>query len=146
MVEAAARSGALITAQFAVDAGRDVWAVPGSVHDPHARGCHRLIRDGAQLVESPEDVLLSLAPTLARAGQRAKATTDATPKVPVQPPKDWDSDHKNVWSALGHDPIPMDALADRTALTPARLSSILLTMELQGTITVKHGRYLRTPG
>ncbi len=146
VVEAAARSGALITAQFAVDAGREVWAVPGSIHDPHARGCHRLIRDGAMLVESPEDVLLALAPALTRAVQRPKATTDVARQPPVQPPKDWDPDHKNVWSALGHDPIPMDALANRTALTPARLSSILLTMELQGTITVKHGRYLRTPG
>ncbi|MBS0226776.1 MAG: DNA-protecting protein DprA [Proteobacteria bacterium] len=146
VVEAAARSGALITAQFAVDAGREVWAVPGSIHDPHARGCHRLIRDGAQLVESPEDVLLSLAPTQVRAGQRAKPTNGSALKGPVQTAKGWDSDHKNVWLALGHDPTPMDALADRTALTPARLSSILLTMELQGAITVKHGRYLRTPG
>lgn len=146
VVEAAARSGALITAQFAVDAGREVWAVPGSVHDPHARGCHRLIRDGAQLVESPDDVLLALAPALKRGLHPPKAATNAASQTPIQPSVDWDVDHKNVWSALGHDPIPMDALADRTALTPARLSSILLTMELQGTVKVRHGRYLRTPG
>ena len=146
VVEAAARSGALITAQFAADAGREVWAIPGSIHDPQTRGCHRLIRDGAQLVESAEDVLLALAPTLGRTLARIATTADGASQKPIAPPGDWGPDHKNVWSALGHDPIPMDALANRTALTPARLSSILLTMELQGTVTMKYGRYLRSPG
>ncbi|PNS08518.1 DNA-processing protein DprA [Solilutibacter silvestris] len=146
VVEAAARSGALITAQFAVEAGREVWAIPGSVHNPQARGCHRLIRDGAQLVERAEDVLLSLAPALGRvvAQPARRPASRAIAAIPL--PEDLDSDHKTVWSALGHDPIPMDTLADRTALTPARLSSILLSMELQGRVKVTHGRYLRTPG
>ncbi len=154
VIEAAARSGALITAQFAADAGREVWAVPGSIHNPQARGCHRLIRDGAQLAEGPDDVLASLAPVLKRTLPATAAAVDAPPAMRVAgaaaglPAVDsgWEPDHNTVWSALGQDPIPMDALIDRTALTPARLSAILVTMELQGAVKVRHGRYLRAPG
>ena len=146
VVEAAMRSGALITAQFAAEASREVWAIPGSVHNPQSRGCHRLIRDGAHLVESPEDVLLDLAPTLGRVVSEPPGRKPPALNAPNPATDGWDDDHKTVWSALGHDPIPMDAIADRTALTPAKLSSILLTMELQGTVKVTHGRYLRTPG
>ena len=116
VVEAAARSGALITARLAAEAGREVFALPGSIHHPQARGCHRLIRDGA--------------PSQAGTGPFCLPLMSAR-------------DHHTLWRALGHDPIPMDVLVERTGLTAAALSSMLLGMELDGRVAVEHGRYAR---
>jgi DNA processing protein len=150
VVEAAERSGALITARMASDCGRDVFAVPGSIHNPTARGCHRLIRDGAGLVESAHEVIDaigSLAAELAEAlrGRLAapnsadRAGTDAS----VSSRQAMDSDHQTLWKALGHDPTGIDRLVSRTGLTVAELSSMLLVMELEGRVAVEHGRYSR---
>ncbi len=149
VVEAAARSGALITARQAAEAGREVFALPGSVLNPQARGCHRLIRDGACLVEAPEEVLAGIAPL---AGQLALALTpddaepapldDASASLENQTGQP-DLDHHRLWRALGHDPTPMDVLVERTGLTAATLSSMLLHMELDGRVAVEHGRYAR---
>jgi len=146
VVEAALRSGALITARLAAEAGREVFALPGSLDNPLARGCHRLIRDGAALVESPEEVVAALAPVAeALAGQLRGRLDDAggaSAAAPsVQPPSD--PDHKRLWSALGHDPTGLDELAARTGLTVASLSSMLLLMELDGRVVNEHGRYAR---
>jgi DNA processing protein len=146
VVEAALRSGALITARLAAEAGREVFALPGSLDNPLARGCHRLIRDGAALVESPEEVVAALAPVAeALAGQlrgRLDDAEGASATAPsVQPPSD--PDHKRLWSALGHDPTGLDELAARTGLTVASLSSMLLLMELDGRVVNEHGRYAR---
>ena len=145
VVEAAERSGAMITARLAADAGRDVFAIPGSVRNPLARGCHRLIRDGAVLVQSPEEVIEALGEQAAReagahqrelfAGSRADA-----PGTGWSPP---DTDHQSLWKQLGFDPTDMDELVDRTGLTPSRLSSMLLVMELEGRVAQQHGRYFR---
>jgi DNA processing protein len=138
----------MITARLAADAGRDVFAIPGSVRNPLARGCHRLIRDGAVLVQSPEEVIEALASQAAsEAGDRqrelfagacregsAAAEHDAPPV---------DSDHQSLWKQLGFDPTDMDELIDRTGLTPSRLSSMLLVMELEGRVAQQHGRYFR---
>lgn len=156
VVEAHARSGALITARQAAEAGREVFALPGSVRNPAARGCHRLIRDGALLVETPGEVLDALAPLVLREAGRLRETLPAEigldtmepapdaaigahgAAAPALPP-----DHHRLWQALGHDPIPMDALVERTGLTAAELSSILLVMELDGRVSAQHGRYAR---
>jgi DNA processing protein len=149
VVEAALRSGALITARQAAEAGREVFAIPGSIHQPQARGCHRLIRDGAQLVEHPDEVLAGIAPLAGRlaawlAPEQAESATAAAPAAGVQlgllAPR---ADHDRLWAALGHDPTPMDALVERTGLTPATVSSMLLGMELEGRVAVEHGRYAR---
>ena len=148
VIEAAERSGALITARLAADAGREVFALPGSVRNPLARGCHRLIRDGATLVEAPAEVVEALAgaaaidarTALARLGAdeapedvpTAERAADATPP-----------DHDILWRALGHDPTDMDELAERTGLTLPELSPMLLAMELDGRVVRQHGRYLR---
>lgn len=161
VIEAAHRSGALITARLASEAGRDVFAVPGSIHNPQARGCHRLIRDGAGLVESAEEVIAALAPLAAELAQGLRARLGAPnsgdqrdgrespprPK-PVQTAFSLgdthrDPNHQNLWNALGHDPTAMDQLVERTALTPAVLSSMLLLMELDGRVGTQHGRYFR---
>lgn len=170
VVEAAHRSGALITARLAADAGREVFAIPGSIHNPMARGCHRLIRQGAALVETPQEVIEALAPvakglaeslrdriaTRSEPGGRAPfATNQNAPEerrghalpAPVCPHSSStsaeDPDYKKLWRALGHDPTGMDALVERTGLTAATLSSMLLLMELDGRVVVEHGRYSR---
>jgi DNA processing protein len=149
VVEAALRSGALITAREAAEAGRDVFALPGSIHNPMARGCHRLLREGATLVEDAAEVHGALAPQVdavaealrMRLGAPTSSATAVTPvlaALPALPP-----DYQRLWTALGHDPTGMDELALRTALTPAELSSMLLVMELEGRVAHAHGRYSR---
>lgn len=154
VVEAAQRSGALITARLAADAGREVFAVPGSIHNPMARGCHRLLRDGAALVESPDEVTGALtavageladalrgrlcAPTQGGGTILNTAEASAIGAVP-----DADPDYNRLWHALGHDPTGMDELVGRSGLTVARASAMLLTMELDGRVTSAHGRYSR---
>ena len=163
VVEAAERSGALITARQALDAGREVFAVPGSIHNPLARGCHRLIRDGALLVETAAEVVAAVAPvarelatdlrqrldrpiSAARGSCRtavASGADTASQGAQRQLEAD-DADYQKLWNALGHDPTGMDQLVERTGLTPAELSSMLLLMELDGRVTTQHGRYHRS--
>lgn len=150
VVEAAERSGALITARQAGEAGREVFAIPGSIHNPKARGCHRLIRDGAALVETARDVVEALAPLaadLARAlrGRLGEAESAAIPGTGETPPR-LQADYQRLWDGLGHDPTGMDQLVSRTGLTAAELSSMLLVMELDGLVTAEHGRYTRKTG
>lgn len=154
VIEAAERSGALITARLASEAGREVFAVPGSIHNPLARGCHRLIRDGATLVETADEVIQAIGPQarqladdlrgrLHTSGNPAPAAvqTGSSLYEPVQP--ELDHAHQKLWQALGHDPTGMDQLVERTGLTPAALSSMLLLMELDGRVATQHGRYYR---
>lgn len=151
VVEAALRSGSLITARLATEAGREVFALPGSIHNPMARGCHRLIRDGARLVETAGEILEELKPMAARLAQRLRDTLAADAAVQDtagdagnSAGRLADPDYQRLWDALGHDPQPVDALAERTGLTVADISSMLLIMELDGLITVgANGRYGR---
>jgi DNA processing protein len=115
VVEAALRSGSLITARLAADAGRDVFAIPGSIHSPLAKGCHRLIRDGAKLVESAHDIAgeLGLEQTM-----QAAADVDAP------------GPHTELLALIGHDPVDLDTLATRSGRDAASLSAALLELEL----------------
>lgn len=124
VVEAALQSGSLITARLAAEAGREVFAIPGSIHAPQSRGCHALIKQGAKLVETAADVLVELR-LAAAAGSRSVG-------VPVaeQPSAAGDP----VLAALGHDPVTLDALAVRTGWSPAELSAHLLELELAGRV------------
>ncbi|MGN6512626.1 MAG: DNA-processing protein DprA [Lysobacteraceae bacterium] len=146
VVEAALRSGALITAREAAEAGREVFAVPGSIHNPMARGCHRVLRDGASLVEGAQEVIAALAPVAAELGTALRARlaqAEAPAAGPPGEPGRLAPDYQRLWDALGHDPTGMDELSLRTALTPAELSSMLLVMELEGRVAHAHGRYSR---
>ena len=161
VIEATERSGALITARLAADAGREVFAVPGSIHNPVARGCHRLIRDGAALVERADEVIAAALPVAAelaaalRGRLHAPSSESVGRTLPLALPgvepilntsKD-DPDYQCLWEALGHDPTGMDQLVERTRLTAANLSSMLLLMELENRVAVEHGRYSRkSPG
>ena len=145
VIEAAQRSGALITARMAAEAGREVYALPGSILNPVARGCHRLIREGAGLVESPEEVIAGLAPVAAALADALRgrlcaslASSDAELAAEPENPE-----MRKLWRALDHDPANLDQLATRSGLTVASLSSMLLGMELEGRIVVEHGRYAR---
>ena len=143
VVEATTRSGSLITARLAGEQGREVFAIPGSIHNPMARGCHQLIRQGAVLVETAADILGEIA-GLAGIDPRQEGhggVPGATAEAPAEPP---DEDYVKLLGALGHDPADVDALASRTGLTAGELSSMLLIMELQGLVeSLPGGRYVR---
>lgn len=149
VVEAALRSGALITAHQAADAGREVFALPGSIHNPMARGCHRLIREGAQLVEGPAEVVEALAPAVRELARALRGALDprAAAIAPGPPPAVGAAaeapDYNRLWLALGHDPTDMDTLAERSGLTVAELSPMLLALELEGRVAAAYGRYTR---
>ena len=138
VVEAARQSGSLITAQQALEQGREVFAVPGSIHNPLARGCHQLLREGAKLVESAQDILGELGAMVAAHG----ANDSAERTVPIEHHDD--KDYVTLLHALDFDPVSIDTLINRTGLTPEAVSSMLLILELQGRIVaVSGGRFVR---
>ena len=139
VIEAAARSGSLITARLAGEQGRDVMAVPGSIHNALARGCHRLIMDGAALVESPEDVLATI-------GFRAPGTPGNAPARARDSGNGLDSAEEMLLNALGFEPADLDKLVERTGLAAHSVASMLQMLELEGRIeSLAGGRYSRTP-
>jgi len=142
VIEAAARSGSLITARLAGEQGRDVMAMPGSIHNALARGCHRLIKDGAALVETVEDVLETLGlPVLA-----TPANSGADRHDPVENPGGrLDSGAEILLNALGFGPTDLDRLVERTGLAAQAVISKLQLLELEGRVeSLAGGRYSRT--
>ena len=126
VVEAALASGSLITARAAADQGREVFAMPGSIHSPLAKGCHALIKSGAKLVESAEDVLAELS------GFRASgyaSTTKATPATP----------DRGLLAYMGHDPVDVDSLCSRAGMSAEQVSTELLRLELDGQVAALPG-------
>lgn len=140
VVEAARRSGSLITARCALDQGRDVFAIPGSIHNPLSRGCHELIRNGAKLVEAAEHILEELG-SLAL----GEITGSKTAPCADSRPAEIDNEYQQLLQQMGHDPVTIDELVSHCSLTPEQLSSMLLILELEGYVTSGHGgRYTRT--
>jgi DNA processing protein len=128
VIEAAPKSGSLITARYAGEYGRDVMAVPGSPLDPRAQGCNLLIREGATLVQSAADVIESLGPYSGRA--IAQPGTDfAGPRVSADAD---DRDRAAVLDLLGPTPVPVDELIRQSGLVPAIVQTVLLELELAG--------------
>ena len=121
VVEASLKSGSLITAQLALELGREVMAIPGSIHSAQARGCHALIRQGAKLVETAQDVLEELAPFHAPA-----------PTAPTQAPEE--TAPSALLLAMGFDPVTPEVLAQRTSLDISVLQAALLNLELRGEV------------
>jgi DNA processing protein len=136
VVEAALHSGSLITARLAAEQGREVFAIPGSIHSPLARGCHRLIRQGAKLVETADDVFAELASLCAalETAPRVEATDaqrDSGSRL--------DKDYEILLDALGFEPASVDSLVARTGLTADVVASMLLILELEGRIEQQPG-------
>jgi DNA processing protein len=129
VVEAALRSGSLITARLAAEAGREVFAIPGSIHSPQSKGCHALIKQGAKLVEVATDILEELG------GISTTASTTGTPSEDAGGPADDAKREDPILRALGHDPTTLDALLARTGWATAELSARLLELELQGLVS-----------
>jgi DNA processing protein len=144
VVEASLNSGSLITARLAAEAGREVFALPGSIHSPLARGCHKLIRDGAKLVETAEEVIEELRGVggLLAEGLRRRLDAPATP-VRVSDTQQRDPDYQRLLAALDAEPAALDELVGRTGLPAASLSSMLLVLELDGAVAAENGRYAR---
>jgi DNA processing protein len=144
VIEAGLKSGSLITARLAGEQGREVFALPGSVHNPLARGCHRLIREGVRLVEEPAELVEALAPAARALGVELAARLAETSPPDAPRPGPADPAQDRLHQALGHDPATLDELVTRTGLAPAVLVSMLLMLELEGQIESLPGnRYQR---
>jgi DNA processing protein len=140
VVEAAQRSGSLITARLAGVAGREVFAIPSSIHNPLARGCHELIRQGAKLVERPEDVLCDLKISLSH--QLVGTASDNPAAAPTL-----DKEYKILLDALAFEPASVDSLIERTGMNSESIASMLLILELDGHVAPHPGgRYSRLAG
>lgn len=132
VVEAALQSGSLITARLATEQGREVFAIPGSIHSPQARGCHALIRQGAKLVETAQDILEELGP-LAQLVREVRPEAKETTSREISPPM------AKLLEHIGYDPVSVDTLIERSGLTADAVSSMLLQMELQGLVMPSPG-------
>ncbi|UCH49462.1 MAG: DNA-processing protein DprA [Betaproteobacteria bacterium] len=128
VVEAAIESGSLITARYAVEQGREVFAIPGSVHSPVSRGCHALIKQGAKLVEVAADIIEEFGRTAGKLGAAA-----------TQSPQ---SKHPELLRVIGFDPVDLDTICARSGLTAENASAMLLELELEGTVVrIAGGRF-----
>jgi len=135
VVEAAVRSGSLITARFAAEQGREVFAIPGSIHNPMARGCHSLIRQGAKLVETAADILEELGALV----QLTLEDNVQNRREPSSAPAQLDEDYRRLLEYLGHELVSVDSLVERCGLTAEAVSSMLLILELQGLVAAAPG-------
>jgi DNA processing protein len=127
VVEATLSSGSLITARLAGEQGREVFAIPGSIHSPFAKGCHKLIREGAKLVETASDVLDELDPA------RRRDVVAGTPRA------DMNATLHPLLAAMGYDPVGVDALVARTKAAPEWIVAELVTLELEGEVAALAG-------
>ncbi|MGH8458888.1 MAG: DNA-processing protein DprA, partial [Nevskiales bacterium] len=139
VVEAALQSGSLITARLAGAQGREVFAIPGSIHNPLARGCHRLLREGAKLVESAQDILEEIGPLLGNrippiAGERGMRHTGSSVDT-----EERDADYVRLLEAMGYEPARVDQLVERTGFAADAVASMLLILELQNEVALAPG-------
>lgn len=149
VVEAAVQSGSLITASYALQQDREVFAIPGSIHNPLARGCHQLIRQGATLVETAQDIVDQLAGLLSYKRQEIRSGKNNQPELFEEPEideagPDLDANEQVLLQALGYDPLPMDVLAERTGLDIGNLSAQLIGLEIKGLVQQTGACYQRT--
>jgi DNA processing protein len=145
VVEAALQSGSLITARLAADQGREVFAIPGSIHSPLSRGCHRLIRQGAKLVETADDIFTELGALLA--GLRPPPRAEG-PDAQEDSEHALDKDYEILLDALGFEPAAVDTLIALTGFEAGAVASMLLILELEGRIAQQPGGLFcrRLPG
>ena len=144
VVEAAVQSGSLITARLAAEQGREVFAIPGSIHNPLARGCHRLIRNGAKLVETADDIFCELQGIVS--SLHANYPNQAAPKTAADSQAELDKDYEILLDALGFEPAGVDTLVARSGFKADEVASMLLILELENRIeSHPGGLYVRRP-
>lgn len=139
VVEAKLRSGALITARTAGEQGREVFAVPGSIRNPNAQGCHHLIQQGAKLVEGVEDILVELKPQIESILKSSATPHDAKPATVVS----LEPQSRQLLECMGFDSVTMDALVDRSGLPVQTVSALLMSLELEGYVSSENNIYIR---
>lgn len=137
VVEATRKSGSLITARLSNEQGREVFAIPGSIHNPQAKGCHQLIRQGAKLVDQASDIIDDIGSLLGYIAEQAETPPDFSPNQ-------LDDDYQQLLDMIGYDPVSIDTLVERSGLTIEQLSSMLLILELNDHIKpAPGGLYIR---
>lgn len=149
VVEAALKSGSLITARLAMEQNREVFAIPGSIHNPLAKGCHQLIRQGAKLVETAEDILEEMSTVIDLNDHQTSSKEDIEQKLANQntndgnltekSPTDLDSEQSELLNSMGYDPISIDQLVVSTELDAASIAAMLLILELQNYVAANGG-------
>ena len=140
VVEAALQSGSLITAKLAIEQGREVFAVPGSIHHPLAKGCHALIRQGAKLVETAEHILEELGGFIGVHAEETKSA-DQNQDTETNVSINVDDEYKQVLKCVDFEPTSVDKVVERSGLTADAVCSMLLVLELQGYVTALSGGY-----
>ena len=136
VVEAALQSGSLITARLSADQGREVFAIPGSIHNPMVRGCHRLLRQGARLVECVDDIFAEIEPIIGEIKRIAQENPSAGADLRTPP---LDKEYEILLDALGFEPAGLDMLVVRTGLKAGAVASMLLILELDGRVQQQPG-------
>lgn len=148
VVEAALKSGSLITSRHAMEQGREVFAIPGSIHNPLAKGCHRLIKSGAKLVESAVDILEEVFPLVnsdsIRHTSAAESAAETTDSIEQQTDAELDPAYQTLLKHMEFEPVAIDQLVERSNLNVAEIASMLLILELQGQVISQNGLYSRT--
>lgn len=141
VVEAALKSGSLITARQAMEQGREVYAIPGSINNPLARGCHQLLREGASLVETTRDITEQLGGMLSF--KQEEATLGLEESMQTDGEAEPNSSALSLLELIGYDPVDIDTLSADSGLDAAELSGLLVELEIQGSVENRGGLYLR---
>lgn len=147
VTEAAINSGSLITTRHAMEQGREIFAIPGSIHNPLAKGCHNLIKSGAKLVESAADILEELLPLVNSASIRHTSAAKPDDVLAAEQPKnstdELDSSYLALLKHMEFEPVGIDELVERSTLNASEIASMLLILELQGKVFSQNGLYSR---
>lgn len=143
VVEAAIKSGSLITSRHAMEQGREVFAIPGSIHNPLSKGCHSLIKSGAKLVEAASDILEELLPLVNSNSIRHTSPAENEQIMDAESHIELDSSYQMLLKHMEYEPVAIDELVERSNLSVSEIASMLLILELQGHIVSQSGRYSR---
>jgi len=139
VVEAAKRSGSLITARLASEQNREVFAIPGSIHNPLAKGCHQLIRQGAKLVETAQDILEEMADIIDIVNVIDATENPKLPLIKEEKPSEIDGEYNTLLEQMGYDPVSIDELVIRVEQSPESIAAMLLMLELQNQVSSNGG-------